>query len=101
MSNTENTNSLPRSDVFNYTFYMASEMLFLVMPTTFMNIFFTDNLLISAVFVATVLPSVPQDTPGKTRNAPQRQLLLPERRPHLNTLEAFTLLNPHSGLRSS
>ena len=55
MNSTENTNSLPRSDVFNYAFYMTSEMLFLMMPTTFMNIFFTDNLLISATVVGTVL----------------------------------------------
>ena len=55
MRSTENTNSLPRPDVFNYAFYMTSEMLFLLMPTTFMNIFFTDNLLISATIVGTVL----------------------------------------------
>ena len=34
---------------------MTSEMLFLMMPTTFMNIFFTDNLLISATIVGTVV----------------------------------------------
>ena len=55
MSSTDKTNSLPRSDVFNYAFYMTSEMLFLLMPTTFMNIFLTDNLLISAVLVGTVV----------------------------------------------
>ena len=41
-----------------------------------------------------------QDTPGKTRNAQQRQWLLPEKRPDLKRLKTFTLLNPHSGLRS-
>ena len=55
MSSAVNTNNLPRSDVFNYGFYMASEMLFLMMPMTFMNIFFTDNLLISAALVGTVV----------------------------------------------
>jgi Na+/melibiose symporter-like transporter len=54
-SSTDNTSKLPRSDVFNYAFYMTSEMLFLLMPTTFMNIFLTDNLLISASIVASVL----------------------------------------------
>jgi len=34
---------------------MASEMLFLMMPLTFMNIFFTDNLLISAALIGTVI----------------------------------------------
>jgi Na+/melibiose symporter-like transporter len=34
---------------------MTSEMLFLLMPTTFMNIFLTDNLLISAALVGGVL----------------------------------------------
>jgi Na+/melibiose symporter-like transporter len=55
MSNADNTSKLPRSDVFNYAFYMTSEMLFLLMPTTFMNIFLTDNLLISAAIVGSVL----------------------------------------------
>ena len=55
MSSAVNTNNLPRSDVFNYAFYMTSEMLFLMMPTTFMNIFLTDNLLISAALVGTVV----------------------------------------------
>ncbi len=51
----DNNNKLPRSDIFNYAFYMTSEMLFLLMPTTFMNIFLTDNLLISAALVGGVL----------------------------------------------
>jgi Na+/melibiose symporter-like transporter len=55
MSRSDTTNKLPRSDVFNYAFYMTSEMIFLLMPTTFMNIFLTDNLLISAALVAGVL----------------------------------------------
>ena len=55
MSGAVNTNNVPRKDVFNYAFYMASEMLFLMMPTTFMNIFLTDNLLISGTLVASVL----------------------------------------------
>ena len=55
MSRTNNASSLSRTDVFNYAFYMTSEMLFLLMPTTFMNIFFTDNLLISAALVGTVV----------------------------------------------
>ncbi len=55
MSSADNTSKLPRSDVFNYAFYMTSEMLFLLMPTTFMNIFLTDNLLISATLVGTVV----------------------------------------------
>lgn len=55
MSAADNSSKLPRSDVFNYAFYMTSEMLFLLMPTTFMNIFLTDNLLISAALVATVV----------------------------------------------
>jgi GPH family glycoside/pentoside/hexuronide:cation symporter len=55
MSSTDNSNKLPRADIFNYAFYMASEMLFLMMPMTFMNIFFTDNLLISAALVGTVV----------------------------------------------
>jgi len=55
MSSANNINSLPQPDVFNYAFYMASEMLFLMMPMTFMNIFLTDNLLISAALVGTVV----------------------------------------------
>ena len=55
MSSTNNAESFPRADVFNYAFYMASEMLFLMMPMTFMNIFFTDNLLISAALIGTVV----------------------------------------------
>ena len=55
MSSTNNTNSLPRPDVFNYAFYMATEILIIMMPMTFMNIFFTDNLLISAALVGTVI----------------------------------------------
>ncbi|MBN2418049.1 MAG: MFS transporter, partial [Deltaproteobacteria bacterium] len=55
MSSVVNTNNLTRSDVFNYAFYMTSEMLFLMMPTTFMNIFFTDNLLISGTIIGSVL----------------------------------------------
>ena len=55
MSRTNNASSLSRTDIFNYAFYMTSEMLFLMMPTTFMNIFFTDNLLISAALVGTVV----------------------------------------------
>ncbi len=55
MSSADNTNKLPRADVLNYSFYMGSEMLFLMMPMSFMNIFFTDNLLIDATLIATVL----------------------------------------------
>ncbi|MFC1494233.1 MFS transporter, partial [Thermodesulfobacteriota bacterium] len=55
MSSTTDTDNLPRSDVFNYAFYMASEMLFLMMPMTFMTIFFTDSLLISAALIGTVV----------------------------------------------
>ncbi|MBN1907560.1 MAG: MFS transporter [Deltaproteobacteria bacterium] len=51
----ENTSKLPRSDVFNYAFYMTSEMLFLMMPVNFMNIFLTDNLLISLTLAGSVL----------------------------------------------
>jgi Na+/melibiose symporter-like transporter len=51
----DNTSKLHRSDIFNYAFYMTSEMIFLLMPTTFMNIFLTDNLLISAALVGTVV----------------------------------------------
>lgn len=54
MSSASNINITPRSDVFNYAFYMGSEMLFLMMPMTFMNIFLTDNLLISASLVGIV-----------------------------------------------
>ena len=39
MSSTNNTNSLPRPDVFNFSFYMSTEMLIILMPMTFMNIF--------------------------------------------------------------
>ena len=55
MSSANNTNTLPRPDVFNYAFYMASEMILLMMPMTFMNIFFTDNLLISGALIGTVV----------------------------------------------
>ncbi|SHI21636.1 Na+/melibiose symporter [Sporobacter termitidis DSM 10068] len=48
-------NKLSRSDIFNYAFYMFTDSLVVVMPLGYMSVFLTDNLMMSAALMGTLI----------------------------------------------